>query len=279
MAALCAVLWAAACSGSVEWNNADEENRVGGRMISAGYLKGKVVLVDCRDYGSPASADALLRLQALWGAYKSKPFVLVGSHRGSSSAKKAAAAMKKSGVTFPVYRGFTCTKEPKPREGDEDMALIYVMDETGRRLYAGPDDRAASGIVGSALINMAAPQSQKEWRRYLDWEVENTPGRAYLRLKEFAQKHPSAAKEAYGEKMIEMSKSSEIKKLAKLVAAMRLIKDRDPSSPAAQKITKSKVDDIIEQYEDLKDAKNPAVVQEAKNALAELKWISATLKK
>lgn len=271
----------ALAAGEIEWRGAVEGNRIGGRMISAGYLKGKVVMVDCRDYGSKANKDVLPRLQSIWSAYKSKPFILVGSHRGEAKNEKVNKIMDKLGLTFPVYRDFGVDSVEKSKMNDdvEAKSFIYVLDETGKVAYSGQDDRAAMGVVGSSLMNMAAPRNVKEWKHFLDWETKNIPGRAYLRLKDFESQYPSEAKEAYGEVMDALDNRPEIKKLSKLVAAAKLVKDRDPNSHAAQKLTKDKIDILIEKYEPLKECRDPNVVQEAKNALAELKWASATLSK
>jgi len=271
----------ALAAGEIEWRGAVEGNRIGGRMISAGYLKGKVVMVDCRDYGVKPSIEPMKRLQSVWSAYKTKPFILVGSHRGESSSKRVAAVMERLEITYPVYRDFAAVgiKSDKADGDDKPTNKIYVLDETGKVAYAGSDDRAAMGVVGTALMNMAAPRSVKEWKHFLDWETKNIPGRAYLRLKDFESQYPTEAREAYGEVMDALGERPEIKKLSKLVAAAKLVKDRDPNSPAALKLTKEKIDSLIEKYEPLKECRDPNVVQEAKNALAELKWASATLSK
>ena len=270
----------ALAAGEIEWHGTSDDNRIGGRMISSGYLRGKVVMVDCRDYGSRANKDVLPRLQSIWSAYKSKPFILVGSHRGQTADGKIGKLMEKMGLTFPVYRDFGVASVEKGRKVDEELnSFIYVLDETGKVAYFGTDDRAAMGVVGSSLMNMAAPRSVKEWKHFLDWETKNIPGRAYLRLKDFEAQHPAEAKEAYGEVMEKLENRPEIKKLSKLVAAAKLVKDRDPNSAASQKVTKDKIEILIEKYEPLKQCRDPNVVQEAKNALAELKWASATLSK
>lgn len=267
---MAALAVATAAARAVDWQNAEPEARLGGRMISAGYLKGKVVMVDCRDYGQKTNLEAMKRLQALWTAYKSKPFVLVGSHTGAASDRRIAAIMEKFGLTYPLYRDFG---------GDGVGDEISVFDETGRRYYAGADDKAAQAVVGQLLISMAAPRDEAEWTHYLDWEVRHTPGTAYSRLKEFAKQFPDTAKERYGDDMKRLAASEDVKTLAKLVEVARLMKDRDTASAAAQKLTKARVDAQIRKYTPLKASDDPAVVQEAKNALAELAWVKATLAK
>ena len=60
MAAALAALVAGA--PAYEWDNVGPDSRLGGRMISAGYLRGKVVLLDRRDYTDPANAEAIRQL-------------------------------------------------------------------------------------------------------------------------------------------------------------------------------------------------------------------------
>ena len=69
----------------------------------------------------------------------------------------------------------------------------------------------------------------------------------------------------------------DIKKLAKLVETARLIKDRDKSSRASQRISASALEDIIKKYSILTKSENPLIVQEAKNSIADLKFVQAEL--
>ena len=47
----------------IDWENIDPTHHLAGRMASAGYLRGKVVLLDCRDYGDKSGVDAMRRLE------------------------------------------------------------------------------------------------------------------------------------------------------------------------------------------------------------------------
>lgn len=283
---LAVVLGAVVCSAEAafEWKDIVQEKRVGGRMISAGYLKGKVVLLDRRDYSDPANAQAIKRLQAIWATYKTKPFILLGSHNGEGGAK-VEAAVKKLGVTYPVYTGAWFEKpEWKPEDAEmmqkvfEDKTpVICVFDSTMRkRLYYGRDDHAAQGVVPSALMAASRPMTAKQFQFLLDWEVENLPGKAYLRLKEFRSQFPKDAA-SYGAFWEKASGGDEIKRLAKLVELSRLVKDRDASASASQRITPQVLEKTIEKYSDLKQSADPAVAQEAKNALADIKFAASTL--
>lgn len=267
-----------------EWTNLTPENRLGGRMVSAGYLRGKVVVLDCRDYGDKANFADIRALQQLWACYKTKPFVIIGSHRGKQDPKRMAAILDRLGVTYPVYaqaelKGISTATVP----------CLYVMDSTCTvRLYAGSAVRSVNGCVGNAIFSACRPAAAKQWKRLLDFELTNLPGQAYLHLKSLlAQKDClEEVRRTYPDDLrawmaaYEKAKASdEIKKLAKLVELATLVKDRDTQAKESKKITKAVINKNIEKFEALKESANPFVVQEAKNALADLKFVEATLSK
>lgn len=278
-------LWAGLAVQAYEWRNVGPESRIGGRMTSAGYMKGKVVLVDHRDYGDPANAEAIRQLQAIWASYKSKPFVLVGGHHGASSREKVAAAIKKLGVTYPVYAD-VCYEKPDatPEEleaitnfwASEKNFLVIVDATCRRRIYTGTDVHAAQGVVGSAIMGATRPMVPKQWEFLLDWEVANLPAHAYLRLRDFRDRYPQEAAK-YSAFWAKASESETIRKLAKLVELAREVKDRDPNSKKVQRLTPEMLAKAIEKYSDLAKDEDPNIAQEAKNSLADLKWSAADL--
>ncbi len=257
-----------------EWVCVGADERLGGRMISAGYLRGKIVLLDKRDYGdvSKENRQALQELKTIWATYKTKPFIVLGSHTGDSSAKRVQAVIKKLEITYPVYEGAAFELE-----GATDTNPIQVYDSTGQvRLYSGKDLHTARGILGSAILATAVPMTAKDYGQLLDYEIENLPGRAYLRMRDFRTRFPQDA-ERYEEAWQRLSTDKTILRLAKLVDLARLVKDRDHADAAAQKLTPAILTKTIAKYEDLKQHENEAIVQEAKNAIADITWASATL--
>ena len=66
--------------------------------------------------------------------------------------------------------------------------------------------------------------------------------------------------------------------MAKLVEMSRLVKDADKSSKQARRITRAQIDRLISQYSILTKSEDALISQEAKNALADLKFSRATLK-
>ena len=271
MITLFAAMFALNVCGANVWTNLTPENRIGGRMVSAGYLKGKVVMIDCRDYAAKTrdNVEAMQYFQTVWTSYKTKPFVLIGSHCGGSQ-KVAAAISGRAGVTYPIYI--------EAKVNGEVPGFVYVYDSTLQKLlYKGKDPREAVGVVGSAIMAATTPMTQAQFEFLLDWEVENLPGQAYNRFKEYKKKFPKESKK-YDEQIKTLLKNSEVAKLAKLVSLAESVKDRDPNAKNAKKLTAASLEGAIKNYEPLKESSDENIVQEAKNALAELKWVAATLK-
>jgi len=263
-------------ASAVEWRNLDDEHHLGGRKTSNGYMLGKVVLVDRWGAKCPPCCAMLPEIEKIWQSFKTKPLVVLGGHcpgwGGAEAVKERIAA---NSLTYPVYEGAgLAVDEPK----FDAIPFLYVVDETGKVIYMGRDDKLATQVVVSALTDMEAPKNVAQWKRFLDFELENLPGRAYLRMTEFKKKFPKEAKE-YDAKFKELAAIPDVKKLSELVAIAKKAKDA-PVFTAKQKTQKQKfekfVKDSIAKYESLKDSTNPKVSQEAKNSIADLKWTAAT---
>ena len=258
-ALLVALVSAALQSGAVEWRNVDDAHRVGGRKMSSGYLQGKVVLV----YRQEAAPALLQRMEAVWNSFKTKQFVLLGS---GSSADEGAS-------TFAMYRDAGLAVD------EPEGAAIYVVDSTGSVKYRGSDERRATEVVVTALTDMDAPKNAAQWKRLVDAELANLPGRAYLRIQEFKKKFPAEAK-AYDAAFKELSAIPDIKKLAELVAFAKQAKDMR-TFDAKKKHLKAKFADklksALSKYAALVESKDPRVAQEAKNSIADIKWTQASL--
>ena len=267
---------AASLAQAVEWKNVDAEHYLGGRKASAGYLQGKVVLVDRWGAKCPPCRALLPQLEDVWQSFKTKQFVILGGHcKGWGSAEEVKALIEENKLTYPVYEGAAlAVGEPK----FDAIPFLYVVDETGKVVYMGHDERNARQAIVTALTDMDAPRNLAQWRRFLDFELETLPGRAYLRMLEFRKKFPQEAKE-YAAKFGELEKVPDVKKLADLVAFAKRAKDPrvfTAREQAKQQKFEMMVKDAIVKYETLKESADPRVAQEAKNALADLKWTQAT---
>lgn len=239
----------------VDWVNIDEDHYVAGRKCSSGYLRGKVVMV-CRD------ASLAGRMEEVWSSFKTKPFVLIGSF---DKAEK--------GLSYPVYSS-AAPAENAPKKP------IYVVDVLGRVRYFGDDERRATEAVVTLLTDLEAPKSEAQARQFLDYELENLPGQAYNRYLDFKKTYPMAAKD-YADKVAALTKIPDVKKLAELVKLSKTLKDFQKVDPKKARTMKPKIEakikELLSKYAPLKESANPLVVQEAKNALADLAWAKAGL--
>ena len=274
------VIWAAAAFAArpLEWQNLDAAHHLAGRMASSGYLRGKVVYVDCRDYGDEGSAEAIRRMEEAWQTFKMKPFVMIGSHRGAAGAEKIKQIAKTLGLSYPIYADAGVARSPEQEEADtQKVGFVYVVECTGRIVYRGKDDRRAFGVVASALMAMSSPQSPKQWKHYIDFDIDVLPGRAVIELEEYRRAFPKES-QTYDAVWRKFNDDPEIMRVAKLERLTRQAKDYDFKDTSARRLSAEKVKQAIAAYSDLKTSKNPAVAQEAKNCIAELTWTAAMLK-
>ena len=132
---------------SKPWKGLEPENWYCGKKLTEKSLEGKIVMVYVFSESSEDSVALLPRIENVWSAYKSKPFVVIGSHRGGKSAK-VANLIKKSKVTFPVYEDAGRTKEPS---AGGRYPIVYVVDDTGKMVYRGRSDLEATEAVVTAI--------------------------------------------------------------------------------------------------------------------------------
>lgn len=274
-AAAAAVLFAdvAAAAG---WVHLTPEDRIGGRMISSGYLRGKVVLVDCRDYAKAESAAVARRMQENWATFKMKPFVMLGCHTGSGPRATVERAVKSLGLTYPVYS--QARSELLPVEFLME-GYFYVVDATGQILYQGRNEHRASGIIASAIMAWNCAGTSKGWQRNVSYELQELPGRALNDLREFRRQFPQdAAAPKFAQAYARLTANPDVVRLAKLEELTRQAKDYDPQNKAAQRLDPEKLAQAIEAFAYLKQNADPFVAQEAKNCLADLTWAQAALR-
>ena len=275
-----AVLWSAAALAArpVAWENLDEAHHLAGRMASSGYLRGKVVCVDCRDYGDKGGAEAMQRMEEAWRTFKMKPFVMVGSHRGTADSGKVKRMAEDLGLTYPVYRDAGLARPKELEESDSARTgFVYVVECTGLVIYRGRDDRRAFGVVASALMAMRSPQTPRQWKHYIDFDIDVLPGRAVLELEDYRKAFPGEARE-YDAVWSRFQADEEVMRVAKLERLTLQAKDYDFGDTGARRLSVDKIKLAIDAYSDLKKSGNAAIAQEAKNCIAELTWTSALLK-
>ena len=132
---------------SKPWKGLEPENWYCGKKLTEKSLEGKIVMVYVFSESSEDSVALLPRIENVWSAYKSKPFVVIGSHRGGKSAK-VANLIRKSKVTFPVYEDAGRTKEPS---AGGRYPIVYVVDDSGQMIYRGRSDLEATEAVVTAI--------------------------------------------------------------------------------------------------------------------------------
>ena len=136
---------------SKPWKGLEPENWYCGKKLAESSFDGKIVMVYVFSESSEDSVALLPRIENLWSAYKSKPLVVLGSHRGGKSAK-AENLIKKAKVTFPVYEGAGRTQEPS---AGGRYPIVYVVDDTGRMIYRGRSDLEATEAIVTAIPNVS----------------------------------------------------------------------------------------------------------------------------
>ena len=268
----------AVAAAPIEWENVDPAHHLAGRMASSGYLRGKIVCIDCRDYGDKSGVEGMRRMEEMWQAFKMKPFVMLGSHRGEAGAEKIKRIAEGLKLTYPIYKDADMARSQEQKESDPGRAgYLYVVGSTGKIFYCGKDDRRASGVIASALMAMRSPQTPKQWKHYIDFDIDVLPGRAYLEIEEFRKAFPKEA-EQYDDVWAKFNEDKDIKRVAKLERIARQAKDYDFKDANAKRLSVEKVEKAIEIAADLKKSQNPLVSQEAKNCIADLTWTAAMLK-
>ena len=272
-----AVAAAAFEAGAVGWRNLDGDHHLFGRKTSEGYLRGKVVLVDRWGAKCPPCRAMLPQVEQIWQSFKTKPFVVLGGHCGGwGSPDEVKRVAEGAGITYPVYEDAGLADGEPQFDG---IPFLYVVDETGRIVYRGRNERNATQAVVSAITDMDSPRDLRQWRRFLDFETKELPGRATIRLAEFKKKFPAEAKE-YDGAARELSKLPDIKKLVELVEFAKKAKDMR-SFNEKQKDKKAKfakmLANAVSKYSALKDSADPRIAQEAKNAIADIVWTQASL--
>lgn len=136
------------------WKGLSEANYYAGPKITEADLAGKVVLVDCWGVNCPPCRALLPRMEELWKSFKSKPFVLLGSHRQGHQPEKVAELVKANKLTYPQYNGAGIAEgEPSFR----GIPFLYVVNARGKVVYSGHDERAATQAVVEAITEIGAP--------------------------------------------------------------------------------------------------------------------------
>lgn len=125
-----------------------KDNWYGGRGLVTKDVKGKVIMVYLWNCEDEQSVALLPRIQRTWAAYKHKPIMVIGSHRGGAKSKEAEKIIRSQHLTFPNFEGSGFNCEPR---GIREYPFIYVINAKGQVVYRGRDDMAATDALVSAI--------------------------------------------------------------------------------------------------------------------------------
>ena len=143
---------------SKPWKGLEPENWYCGKKLTESSFDGKIVMVYVFSESSEDSVALLPRIESVWSAYKSKPLVVLGSHRGGKTAK-AENLIRKAKVTFSVYEDAGRTHEPS---AGGRYPIVYVVDDAGRMIYRGRSDLEATEAVVTAIPNVGKSSAARK---------------------------------------------------------------------------------------------------------------------
>lgn len=151
--ALCASL-----VGAVEWQGLSAGNWYSGRKLSPSDLMGKVVLVDMWGVDCGPCRALLPKMEKVWQTFKSKPFILIGSHCQGRQPAKVAELVEKCGLTYPIYDNVQLAGGPS----SGSIPFLYVVDARGKVVFKGVGmgaEREAIEAVVNALETAIDPRN------------------------------------------------------------------------------------------------------------------------
>lgn len=136
------------------WNYLEDKCYYSGPKITEADLEGKVVLVDLWGVHCPPCRQLLPAMQKTWNAFKSKPFILIGSHRQGRKPDLVKQLVDANKLTYPIYDFVGLANEPSSGGG---LPFMYVVNHRGKVVYSGRSHQEATEAVVNALGDLNAP--------------------------------------------------------------------------------------------------------------------------
>jgi len=121
----------ATMSSAADWYGLSDDAWCSGPKLTPAKLKGKVVLVDKWGVFCPPCRASLPHIEALWKKFRTKPFVIIGSHCQGNEREKIAALVEENKLTYSVYVGVRFDAEPVFR----GIPAYYIVDPRGNVVY------------------------------------------------------------------------------------------------------------------------------------------------
>lgn len=130
----------------------EEDCRISRYRISEERLDGNVIFICVWSAGEKNSIAILPRVQKYWETFKSKPFIVIGSHLGPASDDlKAARILEKLKITFPVY------KTAKPSDTPPNfphLPFFIVINGEKKIRYCGRSDLTAIETAQNEMLKL-----------------------------------------------------------------------------------------------------------------------------
>ena len=143
-------------ANAVAWVNLDEAHHYSGPSLTEKDLEGKVVLIDNWGVNCPPCRESLPRIQEIWQSFKSKPFVIIGSHCQGKQPDKVKELVEANKLTYPMYERVGLAEgAPEFRA----IPFIYVVNHRGRVVFSGHSDREATEALVTAIADIGQPIS------------------------------------------------------------------------------------------------------------------------
>ena len=266
------------------WKGLGEANYYSGPKLTEADLLGKVVLVDCWGVNCPPCRALLPRMEQIWQSFKSKPFVLLGSHRQGNAPEKVAELVKANKLTYPQYNGAgVASGEPSFR----GIPFLYVVNHRGKIVYAGSNEREATEAVVNAIgevggaYNLAGGVVFRKYKAMEKQLVLGKPTKTIVKklegdVKKASGKTANAAQKEQAEeareilKALEEAKSDikkdiEIQKVKNPVDALKTIKAYMASFPEEGAAYKDEIPDLTAKAKEFAaEQKKAAAAKKAK---------------
>lgn len=134
--------------GAAEWQGLSADNWYSGRKLTPLDLMGKVVLVDMWGVDCGPCRALLPKMEEIWQTFKSKPFVLIGSHRQGRQPGKVAELVEKCGLTYPIYDNVHLAGGPT----SGGIPFLYVVDARGKVVFKDLGTGSVRGAI-EAIVN------------------------------------------------------------------------------------------------------------------------------
>ena len=135
------------------WRGLEDANHYSGPKITEADLAGKVVLVDCWGINCPPCRALLPRMEEIWSSFKTKPFVLLGSHCQGKDEAAVKELVTKNKLTYPVYQFAGSVNAPN----FSGLPFMYVVNHRGKVVYAGSSERDATEALVTAIGYVGMP--------------------------------------------------------------------------------------------------------------------------